>query len=52
VGARHGRPVVFAVDATAMRRAGHIFYRSSNGVWLTDQVPPAFLETLTPEVTS
>ena len=52
VGARHGRPVVFAVDARALRRAGHVFYRSSNGVWLTDHVPPAFLQPLTPEVTS
>ena len=43
VGARHGEPVVFAVDATAMRRAGHLFYRSANGVWLTERVPPEFL---------
>ena len=44
VGARHGRPVVFAVDAAAMARAGHPFYRSDNGVWLTDSVPPEFLD--------
>jgi putative RNA 2'-phosphotransferase len=43
VGARHGRPVVLAVDAAAMTRAGHRFYVSANGVWLTDEVPPAFL---------
>ena len=43
VGARHGRPVIFAVDAAAMARAGHLFYRSDNGVWLTDTVPPEFL---------
>jgi putative RNA 2'-phosphotransferase len=49
VGARHGRPVVFAVDAAAMRRAGHLFYRSENGVWLTDHVPPAFLQQILPE---
>jgi putative RNA 2'-phosphotransferase len=52
VGARHGAPVVFAVDAIAMRDAGHVFYRSSNGVWLTDQVPPAFLVPLAPEATA
>lgn len=43
VGARHGRPVVFQVDAAAMRAAGHTFYRSANGVWLVDAVPPEFL---------
>lgn len=43
VGARHGRPVVFAVDAAAMQRAGHAFCRSANGVWLVDSVPPEFL---------
>ena len=43
VGARHGRPVVFAVAAAALRRAGHTFYRSANGVWLVDHVPAEFL---------
>jgi putative RNA 2'-phosphotransferase len=42
VGARHGRPVVFAVDAAAMRDAGHLFYCSDNGIWLVDHVPPAY----------
>lgn len=44
VGARHGRPVVFAIDAAAMYRAGHIFYRSANGVWLVDAVPPEYVQ--------
>jgi len=43
VGARHGKPVVLAVDADAMRRDGHLFYRSDNGVYLVDAVPPEFL---------
>lgn len=43
VGARRGTPVVLAVDAGAMHRAGHLFHVSANGVWLTDAVPPAFL---------
>lgn len=43
VGARHGRPIIFAVDAAAMAQAGHLFFRSDNGVWLTDSVPPKFL---------
>jgi putative RNA 2'-phosphotransferase len=43
VGARRGRPVVLEVDAQAMRRAGFEFFRSANGVWLVDSVPPEFL---------
>ncbi len=43
VGTRHGRPVIFTVDAGAMHRSGHLFYCSANGVWLTDSVPPEFL---------
>lgn len=43
VGRRHGRPVVFIVAAGAMHRAGHAFFRSANGVWLTEHVPASFL---------
>ncbi|MER5357347.1 RNA 2'-phosphotransferase [Streptomyces sp. NPDC002785] len=43
VGSRRGRPVVLSVDAATMHRAGHTFYVSANGVWLTAAVPPAFL---------
>lgn len=46
VGKRHGQSLVYAVDAAAMRRAGFIFYRSENGVWLTDRVPPVYLKRL------
>lgn len=44
VGARRGRPVLFAVDAAAMARDGHLFYCSDNGVWLVDEVPPQYLQ--------
>lgn len=43
VGSRRGRPVVLVVEAGRMHRDGHPFYRSENGVWLTDAVPPAYL---------
>ena len=46
VGARHGRPVIFEVDAEAMHRDGFLFYRSANGVWLVDRVPPEYLHRL------
>jgi putative RNA 2'-phosphotransferase len=43
VGGRHGTPVVLRIDARAMRQAGHVFYCTPNGVWLTDAVPPGFI---------
>ncbi|MCB1493273.1 MAG: RNA 2'-phosphotransferase [Rhodobiaceae bacterium] len=43
VGARRGKPVILTIDATGLAGAGHIFLLSSNGVWLTSHVPPAFL---------
>jgi putative RNA 2'-phosphotransferase len=45
VGQRHGKPVVLVVDAAAMWTAGHLFYRSANGVWLVDEVPPQYLRS-------
>jgi putative RNA 2'-phosphotransferase len=44
VGTRHGQPAVLIVHAGDMHRAGHVFFRSDNGVWLVAHVPPAFLE--------
>ncbi|MFJ8579656.1 RNA 2'-phosphotransferase [Micromonospora sp. NPDC093277] len=44
VGARRGGAVVvLTVDAAAMAENRYVFYRSANGVWLTDSVPPAYL---------
>ena len=48
VGARHGAPVVFQIDAAAMGEAGHIFYRSENGVWLCKGVPARYLSFVHP----
>ncbi len=42
VGSRHGVPVVLTVDAHAMHADGHEFFRSDNGVWITDHVPPRY----------
>jgi putative RNA 2'-phosphotransferase len=44
VGQRHGRPVVLTVRAGAMHAAGHTFFLSANGVWLTEHVPAEYLE--------
>jgi putative RNA 2'-phosphotransferase len=44
VGSRRGRPVIFAVAARQMQADGFAFYQADNGVWLTDEVPPAYLQ--------
>lgn len=43
VGSRRGKPVILAVDAAGMAASGAVFYRTGNGVWLTDAVAPAHL---------
>jgi len=43
VGARRGKPILLRVDAARMHAEGHLFFRSDNGVWLTDHVPPEYL---------
>ena len=44
VGARRsGTVLILTVHAQAMAHDGHLFYRSVNGVWLTDAVPARYL---------
>ncbi len=47
VGSRHGKPVVYEVNAGQMQQDGYVFYRSVNGVWLTKHVPKVYLYKLT-----
>jgi putative RNA 2'-phosphotransferase len=46
VGQRHGKPIILKIFADKMHKVGYKFYRSANGVWLTDHVPSAFIERL------
>lgn len=43
VGSRHGKPVLLIIRAGEMHRAGFVFRRSANGVWLVDHVPTQFI---------
>jgi len=43
VGSRHGRPVILVIRAGEMAAAGHQFFLSANGVWLTERVPVEFI---------
>ena len=40
---RVGAPMICKIDSAAMARDGYKFYRSANGVWLTDHVPPQYI---------
>lgn len=44
VGARHGEPVVLAIDTGAMISVSYKFYKAQNGVWLTGDILPKFLK--------
>ena len=44
VGGRRGKPVLLAIRSKAMHDAGHEFFVTENEVWLTDHVPPEFIE--------
>ncbi|QEL20339.1 RNA 2'-phosphotransferase [Limnoglobus roseus] len=44
VGQRHGKPVILIVRAGEMFAAGHQFFLSANGVWLTERVPVEFID--------
>ena len=43
VGRRHGKAVVLEIRAGRMHREGHKLYLSAKGVWLTDAVPPKYV---------
>jgi putative RNA 2'-phosphotransferase len=44
VGSRHGKPIVYQVDAKKMSDDGFEFFISVNGVWLTKNVPVEYLK--------
>ena len=44
VGRRHGKPKIFVVESGKMFADGFKFYRSVNGVWLTEHVPAKYLK--------
>ena len=43
VARRRGQPVIIQIESGKMHEAGHEFFVTANGVWLTECVPPRFL---------
>ena len=46
VGRRRGAAVVLRIAAGDMAADGHSFRLSGNGVWLTDSVPPSYIDRI------
>lgn len=44
VAIRRGKPIILTVSAHSMHTAGYKFFLSANHVWLTEEVPPQFIE--------
>ncbi len=44
VGSRHGKPAILKIDTSRMQKEGYVFYRSTNGVWLVEDVPAVYIE--------
>tara|TARA_R110002072_G_scaffold31748_1_gene97899 strand:- start:79 stop:621 length:543 start_codon:yes stop_codon:yes gene_type:complete len=44
VGSRRGKPIILTVRTLEMHSQGYKFYKLENGIWLTDNVPPDFID--------
>ena len=44
VGQRRGKPVLLRIRAAEMAKQGYEFFVTPNDIWLTDEVPPEFIE--------
>lgn len=45
VGKRRGEPIILEIDSYKMYEEGGKFYKSENGVWLTDKVDKRYIKT-------
>lgn len=46
VGVRHGSPVVLSIDTETMTKAYYKFYKAQDGIWMTQNVPIDFINTI------
>lgn len=44
VGRRHGPPVILKIHSGRMHQDGHVFHLSANNIWLTENVPPSYID--------
>lgn len=43
VGSRRGNPLILTIESGRMYKDGFEFFKSKNGVWLIDNVPPEYI---------
>ncbi len=49
VGSRYDRqPLLLSIDAQGMFAKGYVFYCSANGVWLSEHIPPQYIQICEP----
>lgn len=46
VGSRHGKAVILEINAKKMHEDGIVFYKSINGVWLTDNIDIKYIKKI------
>lgn len=46
VGSRRGQAIILTIDSKKMHEDGIKFYKSSNGVWLVDEVPSKYIKKI------
>ena len=46
VGVRHGTPIILKIDCKAMVKDGIKFYISENGVWMTEDINPKYINLM------
>lgn len=51
VGKRHSKgadPIILSIDCNGLVNSGQVFYKSLNGVWLTDDISEDFIQVIIP----
>ncbi|WOI21946.1 RNA 2'-phosphotransferase [Nonlabens ulvanivorans] len=43
IGSRHGKPILFEIDAISLIKDGWSFYRTEQNVWLTTDIPVSYV---------
>lgn len=43
IGQRHGKPIVLFIDTETMLKDGFKFFKSGDGVWLTNDIPTKYI---------
>lgn len=46
IGQRHGKPIVLTILTLRMFQQGHQFFQAENGVWLTKNIEPKFIQEI------